>query len=150
MSDSHLRLLPTDPTWRPRPEAAERAVTTLEALIPEADHVEMKLYDEIRFIDPGANFERLSCPACRTELAMDWWSERMEQASAGSFRDRDVTTPCCGIRTSLDDLLYDWPAGFARAELSVLNPGRSSLDEAELARVADALGQQLAQVMAHY
>lgn len=150
MSDNYLRLIPTDPTWRPAAEVAERATATLSALAPGADSVEAELYDEVTFIDQGANFERLSCPACYAELAMEWWSEQMTQAGDDSFRNLAVATPCCGTTTSLNDLSYDWPAGFAQAELSVLNPQRGWLDEAELAQVASELGHPLKQVMAHY
>lgn len=150
MSDDYLRLIPTDPTWRPQAEAAQRAAATLSALVPTADGVEAELYDKVTFIDQGANFEQLSCPACHAELAMDWWSDQMGHTGDAGFTDLAVTTPCCRIRTSLNDLVYDWPAGFAQAELSVLNPQRGWLDDAELAQVAIELGHPLKQVMAHY
>jgi hypothetical protein len=150
VSDNYLRLIPTEPTWRPAAEATQRAVATLSALVPGADSVEAEVYDEVTFIDQGANFERLSCPACQTELEMDWWSDQMGLAGDASFTDLAVTTPCCGTRTSLNELTYDWPAGFAQAELSVLNPQRGWLDDVELAQVAAELGHTLKQVMAHY
>ena len=81
---------------------------------------------------------------------MEWWTEQMGLAGESSFRDLGLITPCCGNKTSLNDLGYEWPAGFAQAELSVLNPQRGWLDEAELARVASELGYPLKQVMAHY
>jgi hypothetical protein len=150
MSDDYLRLIPTDPDRRPEAEAAERAAAVLAGLFPGADGVEAELYDEVTFVDPGENFERVSCPACQVELDMEWWSEAMGQAGDAGFTDLAVTAPCCGTATSLNDLVYDWPAGFARAALSVLNPGRGWLDETELNQVADAMGHPLRQVMAHY
>jgi hypothetical protein len=150
VSDNYLRLIPTDPTWRPDSGAAQRAVGTLSVLVPGADSVEVALHDEVTFIDQGANFERLSCPACQAELDMDWWSEQMGAAGDAAFTNLNVTTPCCHTQTSLNDLTYDWPAGFARAELSVLNPQRGWLNEAELTQVAVELGHPLRQVMAHY
>jgi hypothetical protein len=122
----------------------------LSALVPGADSVEVELYDEVTFIDQGANFERLSCAACQADLAMKWWSDQMGRAGDAGFTNLVVTTPCCGTKTSLNDLIYDWPAGFAQAELSVLNPRRGWLDDAELAHVAIELGHPLKQVMAHY
>ena len=150
MSDDYLRLIPTDPTWRPGAEAAKRAAAALAALAPGADSVEAELYDEVTFIDQGANLDRLSCPACQAELAMDWWSEQMGRAGDAGFTNLAVTNPCCGTRTSLNELTYDWPAGFARAELSVRNPQRGWLDDAELVQVSAELGHPLKQVMAHY
>jgi hypothetical protein len=150
VSDNYLRLIPTDPTWRPGAEVTQRAVATLSALVPGADSVEAEMYEEVTFIDQGANFEGLRCPGCQAELEMDWWSDHMGEAGDAGFENLDVTTPCCGARTSLNDLTYDWPAGFAQAELSVLNPQRGWLDDAELAQVASELGHPLKQVMAHY
>lgn len=150
MSDNFLRLIPTDPTWRPAADAAQRATATFSALLPGADLVEAELYDRMMFIDQGANFERLGCPACHVELAMKWWSDQVDRADDIGFEDLAVTTPCCGASTSLNDLTYDWPAGFAHASLSSRNPQRGWLDDAELAHVAAELGHPLRQVMAHY
>ena len=150
MSDDYLRLIPTDPTWQPGADEARRAVATLSALVPAADRVEVERYDEARFVDAGANVERVSCPTCRADLAMVWWTAQMEQAAESGFTNLTVLPPCCGTPTSLNDLGYDWPAGFARAALSVRNPHRDRLDDAELARVGTALGHPIRQVMAHY
>jgi len=150
VSDNYLRLIPTDPYWLPEVEAAQRAAATLSSLVPGADGVAVELYDAVTFIDQGANFDRLSCPACLVELEKDWWDSQMGYAADASFANLAVTTPCCGATTSLNSLIYDWPAGFAHAELSVLNPQRGWLDDAELAQVATELDHPLKQVMAHY
>jgi hypothetical protein len=150
VSDNYLRLIPTDPAWRPQADAVQRAVATLTALVPSADAVEAELYDGVTFIDQGTNFEKLSCPNCHAGLTMDWWADRMGDASDARFTRLDVTTPCCGTKTSLNDLDYDWPAGFACAELSVRNPQRGWLDDAQLSKVAAQLGHPLRQVMSHY
>ena len=74
----------------------------------------------------------------------------MGQAGDDSFTNLVVTTPGCGPRTSLNDLAYERPVGFALRRVAVLNPQRGRLDEAELAQVATELGQPLKQAMAHY
>lgn len=150
MSDDYLRLIPTDPTWLPGAEAAQRAAATLSLLVPGADSVKAELYDDVTFIDQGANFARLNCPACQAALEMDWWADQMGEAGDARFTNLAVTTPCCGATTSLNDLTYDWPAGFAQAELSVLNPQRGWLEDAELTEVATELGHPLKQVMTHH
>ncbi len=43
------------------------------------------------------------------------------------MEDADLTSittemPCCGQNACLMDIEFDWPAGFARFELSVMNP----------------------------
>jgi hypothetical protein len=155
MSDSYLRLIATDPGWQPSTEAARQAVTAVTALVPGADAVEVEFFDEVTFIDQGANLERILCPACHQELDSDWWGEEMARSSSGEFGDQTfanlaVTTPCCSTQTNLNELLYEWPAGFARFEIAVLNPQRGWLEPHELAPVANALGHPVKQVMAHY
>ncbi|WP_155373911.1 hypothetical protein [Catellatospora vulcania] len=45
-----------------------------------------------------------------------------------------------------------WPVGFARFEVSAMNPTRAKyeLDAAELAEVAGLLGHPVKQILAHY
>lgn len=150
MSDSYPRLVPTDPAWVSSASAARQAITALSLLAPEAEDVETVLYDEVTFIDPGGNLERVGCPACHEELEIRWWTDRMDEASRSRFVSLSVETPCCNAATNLNDLTYCWAAGFAHAELSVLNPGRRRLDDDELALVAVGLGHPIKQVMAHY
>ncbi|EKX63330.1 hypothetical protein Sipo8835_25475 [Streptomyces ipomoeae] len=56
----------------------------------------------------------------------------------------------CGAETSLNELVYDWPMGFARFRIEVLYPNRGWLTDEELAAVADALGHPLRQVLIHF
>jgi hypothetical protein len=53
---------------------------------------------------------------------------------------------------TLHSLRYEEPIGFARFEVSAMNPTRANyeLDAKELARVADLLGHPVAQILAHY
>lgn len=150
MSDTYLILMPTAPTWIPDAAAAERAATALAALAPGAEHVEATIHDVVTFVDQGENFDRVTCPACASELDMEWWGERMGVAAEEAFAELTIETPRCGASTTLNDLACDWPAGFARTELSALNPGRHWLDDAECADVAAALGHAVKQVMARY
>ncbi|MBO9553179.1 hypothetical protein [Cellulomonas sp.] len=150
MSDNYLRLFPTDRTWLPTSEQADRAVATLRVLAPSAQEIAAEVYGMVTFIDQGANLERIGCPACHAELDLEWWSEQMARRDEHDFVTLDVEAPCCGAATTLDDLVYDWPAGFASVELSVLNPDRSWLSADELNTVAAAVGHPLRQVMAHY
>ncbi|WP_404352368.1 hypothetical protein LG324_05455 [Phycicoccus jejuensis] len=63
-----------------------------------------------------------------------------------------VHLPCCGAHASLNDLDYDWPMGFARFEIGVLNARRAryELDESELHEVGRLMGHPVRQVLAHY
>ena len=151
MSDHLLRLIPSDPEWEPDEVALRRAVRVL--LIPWRPTPSVwarpctgRSCSSTR----GDDAERIACPSCGDEIDRDWWAARMERASAEEFARLAVTTPCCGSRTTLNDLDYVWPAGFARVELRVVNPGRGWLAEEERRRVEDALGHPVREVRAHY
>jgi hypothetical protein len=91
----------------------------------------------------------VDCPACGAELEPGWWAARVDRArrpAAGGFADLAVTTPCCDSRTTLNDLDYVWPAGFASSVLEARNPGRGWLTVEERARVEQALGHELREV----
>lgn len=149
LSDTFLRIIPSDPTCVPSALARERALGVLRRAVPLAEDVAWQVTDEVRFVDAGANFETVSCPACGADLA-EWWSLIMEVAHEQQFRDLRVTTPCCAVRTSLNELAYSVPAGFARYTLEVLNPGLGSLPESLVRRLEAALGASVRVIWAHY
>ena len=113
------------------------------------DDVVGQLTDAVRFVDCGANFETVCCPGCGADIG-DWWSVVMEVGHEQQFQDLRVTTPCCGLHTSLNSLVYSWPSGFARYTLEVLNPGVGSLPQAVVDRLETALCAHLRVIWAHY
>lgn len=138
------RLLPTE-------VKATAATGVVRALCPEADELTTCRYDEVTFIDQGGNFESVCCPACKTVLdTRAWWQQQMEAAYSTRFQVLSTVTPCCSSTVSLNDLEYSWPAGFARFEVRVSNPGRGWLSQEEMAQVSAALGITVRQIMAHY
>ena len=64
----------------------------------------------------GAQFAALGSMTSGGALAMD-------QAYRFSFVDLAVSVPCCNAQLSLNDLRYEWPAGFARFILEAQSPG---------------------------
>jgi hypothetical protein len=44
----------------------------------------------------------------------------MDAAERDHFTDLTIVTPCCGTHTTLNDLVYDWPQGFARWRVEVM------------------------------
>ena len=75
----------------------------------------------------------------------------MDRAGADGFRNLAVTPPCCGVSSTLNDLAYSWPAGFASYVLEAMNPGLNDfLDPARLAQLQADLACELKQIMAHY
>jgi hypothetical protein len=100
----------------------------------------------IQFIDPGGNFERVLCPTCASDIT-DWWTTAMDAAWQSSFADLSISVPCCGITTSLNDLQYEWPAGFARFTLAARNPNlERELSFKQLDELQEILGCRLRQV----
>jgi hypothetical protein len=155
VSDSYIRLIPTDQLWQPEAEAAAAAAGYVAGLFAapagRVDEVEVEFYDRVTLIDAGVNTSLVYCSRCGEEIGVDWFFDLLGEIGV-SFDDLDVKVPCCGAIVSLDSLRYDWPVGFARFEVSVMNPTRDKyeLDAAELADVAARLGHPVTQILAHY
>jgi hypothetical protein len=139
-----LWIIPTDPGWKPCDRAARAALKVLAEFTPSARDHDLVYPDDMAFFDPGENFERVDCPLCGTMIDMGWWTQEM------SFEDRAVTTPCCHKQTTLNDLVYVWPAGFARFALTCHDPEREALAPDEEQRLQDALGHPIRQIWSRY
>ncbi|MER7444626.1 hypothetical protein [Micromonospora avicenniae] len=156
MSDFYIRLIPTNPDWQPTHEAAAAAVAYVASLFSGPDdaveEVEYKFYDRVTLIDAGENTSQITCSHCSRDIGLGWLGDLVRENGSLSFDHLDVTVPCCGAVVPLNGLHYDWPIGFARFEVSAMNPTRAQyeLDTEELARVAGLLGHPVAQILAHY
>ena len=161
MSDDYLKIIPTSPDHVPPKRTHKRAVALLESFFPEGEEFESEVYDKTEFIDQGENIEAAICPNCKKRLNLDhsneddpivaWWyglSETMEDADLTSITTK---MPCCGQIACLMDIEFDWPAGFARFELNVMNPNvKDNLTKTQLLQLEEILGCPLKQVRAHY
>jgi len=149
VADTFLRIIPTEPNCVPSVLSRERALNVLRRAVPMAEDVSAHVSGGVRFVDCGADFESVRCPACGADIG-EWWAEAMEIGHAQQFRDLRITTPCCGLHTSLNDLAYSWPAGFARYSLEALNPGVENLPDSVVDRIRRAIGQSVRIIWAHY
>jgi hypothetical protein len=149
VADTFLRIIPAEPTYVPSALARERALGVLRRAAPLADDIAAQVTSDVRFVDCGGNFETVSCPRCAADLG-EWWSEVMEIGHGQGFQDLRVTVPCCGNQTSLNDLVYSWPAGFARYMLEALNPGIGTVPDTLVQRLEDALGAAVRVIWADY
>jgi hypothetical protein len=156
VSDSYIRLIPTDKRWQPAPENAAAATSYVAGLFSasckdDVEEVEHEFYDQITLIDAGENTTRIACSNCAGDIEVHWFFDLVQENGAG-FNSLDVRVPCCGAIVALDSLHYDWPVGFARFEVCAMNPTRAKyeLDAAELASVAALLGHPVTQILAHY
>src|SRR5262245_24483459 len=100
MSDVVLSLIPEDPAYVPVAEARPQAVAALLALVSPSSDVQAEVFDHVKFVDQGANFERVQCPACAEDVTSQW-PEWMDKAFASQFSDLSLSMPCCGLATDL-------------------------------------------------
>lgn len=149
MSDDVLKLIPSLPTYVPDNEAINTAVARLREYFPNAERIEVVISDTPQFIDPGSNFERITCPICNTVLEDGWWQDAMDKASENEFQDLIVELPCCGQETTLNDLRYEWPAGFAQFSIEIYNPEAEN-PEVAIPDLAAILGSPTRIIRAHY
>jgi len=152
VSDNYLTVIPTDPSWQPDRDAADHAAAVLSGLLPDNDArrgLDVRWHGTVEAVSCGGNLETISCPHCGTESG-DWWGEAVQERYDEGFSTLLVTVPCCGAETSLNELVYDWPMGFASFRIEVLYPNRGWLTEEELASVATAVGHPLRQILAHF
>ena len=140
MSHNILRLIATEPEYVPDPRQQQAGQHLLATFVGRSTEVRGTVEDDVAFVDCGANMDRMSCPLCGAPLAKPWWDESMDRAYRSGFRQLAVILPCCGRSCSLNDLIYDWPMGFARYILEAEDPGISRLDDRQLRALEGALG----------
>lgn len=150
MSVEYVQLIPEYPYYIPPKQAQSVAQEALSRLLPRAAEISISVYDTAQFIDQGENFERVSCPFCSADLR-SWWGSAMNTAYKNRFENLSVTLPCCHRQTSLNNLRYQMPAGFARFVLSARNPdsGRNLTDD-ELEPIERELNCKIKQIWARY
>lgn len=150
MSVDMLILIPIEPTYRPGPALAEQATKLLKMFAPQAKEVIAKATENVEFIATGGNFEKIVCPFCRSLLDEQWWSSAMDTAyNEARFTVLTVKLPCCGTVSSLNDLNYDWPTGFACFQLIARDPG-NDIREEDLKILERELACQLRKIWAHF
>ena len=137
-----MTIIPEDPRFIPDEERQARAKDYLQRLDPEGEEVVVELWNYVQFFGSGENFEDVSCPACKTKLARDWWYQRMEEDGNEDvgYKLASHPTPCCGMRFTLHELIYDYPQGFGRFGLALLNPDFGKLSQEQQQEFERVLG----------
>jgi len=149
MSDNILKIIPSAVGFMPPRDLVDRALESLRQVFPDADEIKARTSDDILFIDQGTNWERVSCPNCGKQIDIAWWQAAMDRAHKGRFLDLEVVMPCCGAKSSLNLLKYEWPAGFARFVLEIRNPG-SDIDNGTKKSLETLLNMALRTIWARY
>jgi hypothetical protein len=150
MSDNWVTLIPEDPNHIPDAVRHRRARNRFAEILPDADEIEIKVSSKIEFFDSGGNFECIRCPGCGSEIAMDWWKDRMDEDFGDWFKLATYATPCCGTKCTLHELLYDWPQGFGRFALEAMNPNIGELKDRYKRELEVILGSELRVIYRHY
>jgi hypothetical protein len=155
MSDDVLSVIPTDPQWQPTREAGEQTVVIASGLASGKEEddldveIDVKWHETITVVDCGQNLVRIVCGRCNAEIDTEWWRDLLEERFETGFDDLVVRLPCCGAESSLNDLDYDWPCGFAKFEIAIWNPGLDWFAAEELTLLAETLGHPVRQIRAH-
>jgi hypothetical protein len=145
MSDSYLILIPTDPEYVPEFSKQQKAQELFSSFVPEADEIHIEVSESIRFVHQGSNWEHVTCPNCQNELTVSQWQELMDEAYQSEFSNLMVQMSCCGSQGSLNDLIYEWPAGFARFSIVAMNPN-ADIDLDQIQSLEQILGCKLRKI----
>jgi hypothetical protein len=151
MSDHWIALIPEDPSFVPETAAQEKARDRFAEISPDSWEINIKLSNTVQFFDCGENFERVLCPSCNSEVAIEWWQERMDEDGDddNGFKLNKYATPCCKAQHTLHDLIYDWPQGFSRFALDAMNPDIGKLDDGFKKEFESILGTPLRVIYQH-
>ena len=142
MSENWITIIPADPHARPAPTAIDAALALFKELAPNAAQITTEGDgDQIQFFDCGGNFEEVRCPACKTRVEIRDW-QRWMNADYGppGFALNPFKMPCCGTQTTVNDLTYIWPQGFARIGVSARDPDLGRLSDDQLKAFEQAMG----------
>jgi hypothetical protein len=148
VSDNFLFVIPADPWHVPSATAQQAAKQALRRYAPKVQVIETSITSVPTFIDCGANLEHVACPHCGKHID-HWWANQMERVAAAGFFDLTITTSCCHRTTSLNDLRYEWPSGFACFTLEAMNPGVILLSRAQVRELQHILNCTIRQVLVH-
>ena len=150
MSDHFLVVIPADPKAELPGSAA--ALRDELARIAGTNEARIKDYGKLQFIDCGENYERIGCPNCGTEITIPQWHEWMDEDwhCEEGFHLHWHVTPCCETKLTLNDLVYEWPQGFAHWFVGARNPGRGPLAADDVTALEEVAGLRLKAIAQMY
>ena len=150
MSTNVLIIIPQDPNFLPFNGILERVVAELVRYLSKPkDDFRITITDRVRFIDPGFNLRQIRCPFCNNIIDSTWWQNTMDQAYEGNFSNLKIITPCCQMVTSLNNLYYDWTAGFARSSIEVFDP-KGDITQEQQKVIETILGIEIRKIWSHF
>lgn len=120
MSDYIVKVIPTDPFRHIEQSTFEKTCKLLQTKL-KADSITMRTYDKPAFIDCGSNLVKIQCPKCGAIIDFGWWGETMDNALTEEQQSLDITVPCCGCKTTLNDLHYHFECGFGGCKIKCVS-----------------------------
>lgn len=151
MSDNYIHIIPEQAGFVPEEARRQEAVSYFREIGPKADEITASVTTNLQFIDCGQNFEEIRCPSCKAVVQLKWWQEWMNEdfSKKDGFILRQRKMPCCGARSTLHELAYDWPQGFARCDIRAMNPNFGKLSATHRTRFETILGCPVRAIYGH-
>ena len=148
MADIITKIIPVKYDYVADGEQIQAATVYIKEIVPDCQ-IEAEIFETTQFVDCGGELEEIKCPDCGEDISFDWWGEVMETAAEKEFSDLSVKLPCCGRDSSLNDLEYYLPCGYARMEITIANQERK-FSEKELDKIGELLGEKVRLILARY
>lgn len=130
MSNYIVKIIPKNEKIIPDDNERAMIINQLKIIISDKE-LRDYLFDEVKFVDSGSNFEGIICNHCLQAIETEWWAEQMDKASSNHFNELSIITLCCTTTSSLNKLHYIWPMGFARYIIEIINPVENEVIEIE-------------------
>jgi hypothetical protein len=143
MADHPITLIPVDPSFIPDAGRQARGRDRFAEIAPDTDEIEVKVCNKVEFFDCGANFERILCPRCLSQIPFTWWQERMDEDYSDGFKLAKYATPCCNTFHTLHELAYEGTQGFGRFALNARNPKIGKFEDRYQEEFEEILGTRL-------
>jgi hypothetical protein len=143
MSDDYVYVIPEEPGLVPDKATYSGAVGYFRRIAPQAGEITASVSDQLEFIHCGGNFGEIRCPGCGEAVELESWQHWMDEDFQGKregFALSRRLLPCCGARSSLHELSYEWPMGFACFKISAQNPNIGKLSKTQSRRFQQLLG----------
>lgn len=148
MSFTVIKIISTEPTFEPTKNNQVTAKKFLTNFY-NSNQISFETTKDIEFVDQGENFESVSCDLCGHKIEIDNWQNEMENAHKKQFSNLIFKTTCCNKTTSLNNLIYKLPAGFAKFVISITDSD-VQLNENQLRDLEKTLVTKLRIITAHY
>lgn len=145
MSNYIIKIIPANAYSHIASQKVQQAVDFLKMSF---ENISVVTHESPVFVDCGENLEKIICPFCDAEIDFGWWGEAMNVAYETDFTSLGIETPCCHKGSSLNDLKYYFPCGFARFEIDIFNP-MAELDEKCLEAIQILLGEKIRVIHSH-